>query len=968
MNESTNTQKQVNIDRSSPKEFIPEKHVFFIEQERDSRYYLGSGAVGMVYKAWAEPHNTLQAPPFVAKILNVNNKIDIETFNIEYDIISAIHHNVEGRAAVPPIAKGHIISDQRRALIMPYYDNQHKLSGRYEVLCHAKDHQEVEHLTLRTMRDFAQIMIALRTHGKTCVDRKSSDYYWINKDLIVIDWNVVDDLIPDLMVTEIRLLATIWYELLTATTIPKHLSNVRDDVWQRRDASTIEGGIISIGLRTLMLATYQAAADDFVWDNQPSYRMISQALKKWEAIFEAPHVDIGDIKEFINLLPQKIQYESLAAVIAADLRWRKQPNVTLLADRTAAIAEMNTIKARVEGDDTIIESIQAKDLDGAQNIATQQYNNALQYGNYILAIHKARWQSILATMKTALRARNVRDLIHDTLTHVGTLLSRSPEKDDEQSLNDISQQLENLRNTIERSGDERLQTSLKDIMSLEKETRLRLDGITYRNDSLEGQIEHISDLQTLAQEISYLNQQGKSSFFNIIIPYNQLINGLKNALSKDTAENFEHLQTLQTMYKVLRVTKHLDDPQLQHDLQPYMRYVDYMAKYQQIDLHNLPEVMREGDAIFDDNAAFRETLLEKQVIQTQAKHVEAGLDVLKNILENVSYQDFVKNGYIYRTLSRHYETDLNDNDNARWKEVSHTWHEVGRFYRDWYEIAHQKSINRENIEQLLTHMIDKNLNIDIGDLMAFDDSEERTWTGEQWREYIDKLLRDNDMLSQELQRRLEEQNEKYKQTNNDISTLQSNLRSATTHMQQAKQQYEQFLNMIANDLNTAKTELANTNNDQITTEIDKFKRTPRFDLEDRIVKIEKDLRVIQTDTTSDDQNDQNLHQKLQQLQDDFDTYRLNLLENYLNNIGSDPKFNTPDAYQQALDTLIERMQDCPNEKYDKNLHERWQQTIESLQKNVKAYIDNLPRPKRYQQLKKSFDEQVISAINQAEQK
>lgn len=557
------------------------RSIAFAPNEDDQ---LAQGTIGTVYQL-LDPDDP-DGPLHVVKVFSANDPDLREEFEGEYAVISDIRARLIDPVAVPPMARATLGDDGQPALVMPYYDEMLLLSRHARQLIHQGDWLAIETLVLNTMIAFTEAMIALRDTNRTCVDRKAKDFYWDGEHLTVLDWNLVGGITPAACATELQLLASVWYEVLTGTYATLRLDPMDDSMWQHRRVESVEGGVISVGLRIVMEAAQQLPIEQRFanLNGLPDYALVLPHLQRWLELVSngLETLSRGAVADFVAGLPEPMQNTELALLIYTDLAWRLG-NDGLAATRASMMGLTPDVEVTVTGDQALIEAIRGYDITQAQAMAREQLYNATDQQRYREAAHKTRWVLLLNVMAATRRAGTVGDSVRRSLVEVATTLLHDPADDRADKLNTAEKVLGKVKEDIDRLRDEaRYSAALETLDRVMEEVLLRRDALYLRRqERVETQISNIDALLQHAERVGYLasaEEPPTETLLHAIVPHFDVL-GHFNALLNDGTITLQDdtLQNLLTLSPDL--ARFDDDLAFEWRIKDYREYARYRLRF-----------------------------------------------------------------------------------------------------------------------------------------------------------------------------------------------------------------------------------------------------------------------------------------------------------------------------------------------------------------------------------------------------
>lgn len=480
---------------------------------------LGEGAVAQVYRGTS--HDGL---PIVIKM--ATNDTPEEDIVQEYDILKKLRAYVssdieQGDARLFPEATLGKYNGSR-VLVMPLY--QIRLIDMIHDFLAQKDVLAAETLAVSAAIQFTCAMEAL--HGalhQTCTDRKTSDFFLLDGkgQLVIIDWNVLREPTAAFYASEIRKFGDLWHEIFMNTASSPPLQPFDDSRWKSLLFSG-EGGVISIGLRTILAEAvrpeeWQRFGQDMP-GNAASQKALRETLLRWQALLESPAATSpASLPSALQLSPSE------ADAVLADLEWRKNPRSSTWQARVDALQK---IEAERDFSQTINQALNRGDWDATAVIVKDTLSRT---EDGIDRVHLRRWSELLSLptlYKNAVGTnfqRAVDQELKRKLAEIGNLLHSDPEQDDSRLLQSTREALEDVKRLI--GFDESVGQAIEPLF---REVEVRRMGLQYRRSGhdyapkyrLTENRELLKAVDSQVQHIPYLhdqNLQGVSAFAQRIL-------------------------------------------------------------------------------------------------------------------------------------------------------------------------------------------------------------------------------------------------------------------------------------------------------------------------------------------------------------------------------------------------------------------------------------------------------------------
>lgn len=258
--------------------------------DKNADTYIGRGALGEVYLT--EDRNS------VVKVAT-NNAAFRERLQQEYDFNERLYQQQLQltQAQGIPIAYTPLVDkDQNdvecQALVMPYYQITFLKAFQQVLNDNPQNTLAAERLALQGALQYLTILEALEILDYTCLDRKINDLFWWTDpqtgtpQLVVIDWNILQDNRPENQQAQLIRFAQLWFEITTGNNPRPPFLPFDDRSWLSGYASanpfTKTIGAISVGFRLLLrdtLEVQQAQVGEF-------YQEIRHRFKKWLEIIQ----------------------------------------------------------------------------------------------------------------------------------------------------------------------------------------------------------------------------------------------------------------------------------------------------------------------------------------------------------------------------------------------------------------------------------------------------------------------------------------------------------------------------------------------------------------------------------------------------------------------------------------------------------------------------------------------------------
>jgi len=168
---------------------------------------LGRGETARVFSAYMEGQGPSQANFAIKLARDQRHNVYIER---EYNTLVKLRGAISS-PALPNVEIGES-TDGRKALIMTPLLRQSLL----DVFGKLDEPISRERLAIRAAKQYVDLLQAMVNSSVSCQDRKLADLWWTGEpesgQLIVTDWNVVDDIVNQ--VADIRRFGLLWFELV----------------------------------------------------------------------------------------------------------------------------------------------------------------------------------------------------------------------------------------------------------------------------------------------------------------------------------------------------------------------------------------------------------------------------------------------------------------------------------------------------------------------------------------------------------------------------------------------------------------------------------------------------------------------------------------------------------------------------------------------------------------------------------
>lgn len=366
------------------------------------------------------------------------------------DLWDALRDSSNEHVPLPEIAWG--VRERTRdeaVLVMPRY--RATLAERIESLMNDGKMVEAEQEAVSAALDYTRVMIALRSLGHTCTDRKVKDFFLDqNGRLVIIDWNVLNPLTPDFIAAEQQVFGQLWHQLFLQRFGTPPFNPFDDNRWLLRGHDGPHNAMPSIGLRTILASSVHPALAQRFADSEekPSHVALYEVLSEWAGLLEDSAPDLNRLDE---QLPRRLLPAEQNA-IRFDLQWRKSGFRDYQAEREKALLDCG-----ITGYDfvdqhsrQIVEHLE-RDIETALNyLDTLRRDPRLNMPETI-----GRWQTVLKGLVAARdelpkqlgssssAQRSMRELQLQLLPLM-QILDRLPGEDSEVQLDKAHQHLDNI--------------------------------------------------------------------------------------------------------------------------------------------------------------------------------------------------------------------------------------------------------------------------------------------------------------------------------------------------------------------------------------------------------------------------------------------------------------------------------------------------------------------------------------------
>ncbi len=533
-------------------------------------HYLGSGAIGAVYRAYPAGEETSDGdnPPFVVKVKDRDSQATDDDFKLEYDVLKGIYEQAtsdRARAGIPAVASGLVERTGAPALLMPYYDDDERVETRLtEIFASEAVNQAIikdaETLALEVARTYSQIMMALRASEYTVTDRKTKDFYWRDGQVVVLDWNVIGEMSPEYYEAEVGQLASLWHALLLNRAASARLVVHDDDRWQRIGVDQIDGGTVSVGFRLILAAARNTPVEQlFIYEGQPSYVAVDACLAAWSTLVDTPYpateapADITPDEtawaRFVETLPLDAIDDTLRDLAYYDLQWRKAQLADLEAhvdywwqQRQDCVQQLRArvtddIQTRIDGDDALLALLDNADVRGAETEAEKQADAYRAAGEVAYAEHKQRWVRVLTVMTTLLRAQQrIQQQARPLLRGIGLQMAQAPRLDQDNMIANVREKITTCRAIITELDDERYQSALDTLTMFDRELDLRERASQYRRtQAISDKLDILRKADAWVDEIDYLSHHADAgqTLYDQVLPFNHVLVQIDHFLHAD---------------------------------------------------------------------------------------------------------------------------------------------------------------------------------------------------------------------------------------------------------------------------------------------------------------------------------------------------------------------------------------------------------------------------------------------------
>lgn len=327
--------------------------------------FLGEGVYGSVYTC-RDQNN-----PNAFWVMKIAKDIAYGTrFTEEYETLEDLAQSVQpdGHPVTPtPIFLGSV-DGGLLTIIMPFFAPQSTFSAHMRDLWRSNNNFEAEKVLIKAVRDYIAILNHLSKKNVICVDRKLDDFRWVNNQLIVLDWNVLDPRTDDNAKAQLITIGRILYAMMTERNAMTFVPDPFNDTqWTLLSNPNDTQGNGTLALRLLVKEAIEASGDWNTWQTQ------LEALAG------------GNLPSFpvLNSVERTL--------LEADLAWRKAPHdSSSLETRKEAFRQWVRYPKALFKQGTSIPDLVKTYVDGRADLDLSAFDEESAEG----WLAKERWQAL----------------------------------------------------------------------------------------------------------------------------------------------------------------------------------------------------------------------------------------------------------------------------------------------------------------------------------------------------------------------------------------------------------------------------------------------------------------------------------------------------------------------------------------------------------------------------------------------
>ncbi|MEW5987490.1 MAG: hypothetical protein AB1791_12725 [Chloroflexota bacterium] len=350
--------------------------------------FLKAGLIGAVYPAVSmDSERTRVAVKLPAPGLNSEG---LARFRQEDEVMEKLADKLGQPLLIPWVQKGENKTSGGEALILQYVGEETLLAGQ---LPSPEQPLAREVMALRAAADYARLLEALHSLNYTCQDRKLTDLRWLDDQLVVLDWNVVEDNRGAAgRADDLYLFAVLWYQLLAGRYPLANLNPLDDALW--RD------GRVSYGTRRLLVKALTPA----LTDRYPTAEALRAALtERLQTVTKPPAALLSEARPLFTALQHaRAAYDRAIRYGGANLRDLPFPDL----EQEWRALDLFDLAYR-QGDQSVLderdESLRFVGSQG-ERLALQM-EQAFRLTRYDLGAQAAEWAEAIANQSNDLALR-----------------------------------------------------------------------------------------------------------------------------------------------------------------------------------------------------------------------------------------------------------------------------------------------------------------------------------------------------------------------------------------------------------------------------------------------------------------------------------------------------------------------------------------------------------------------------------
>jgi|GEM_PF-3912206 len=471
--------------------------------------FIDKGVVASVYKGVIQD----QGQQIEAALKIPHEEWGNKELDDEFNLLRKIEVKTKGGMFTPKVARGSLPGSSLKVLVMPFYKEQLMTVVRNHLSRGEFIQAEVQ--ATNALWEFTAVVDAVHALEQTCLDRKIKDYYLHDARLVVIDWNVLNDLSAENVTNELAIFGRLWHEMFLQTQGQPPFNELDDARWQIVGQPVRDGGMVSLGLRYILAAMVNPFGQGFRSDGREEKADTAQTI----ADDEFPQV--GQLRRvleiwrgFLEVSPDMLPatgsaglFEGIIGVttpeaeaIVDDLRWRKLGGVSsgsAWEKRQAAIDVV--MYSADESRQEIYDVIAGGNRRAAHDIVSRLMQKAKQDHDYIAQGHLSRWQLLTELSRFSAQMRKQESKLPDLFRALDSSYSQPLSPEVETGI----QAIKNDLNSADRRGRHEI-AALETVLSEIKLRNLAYDYTQNPSRDIQAKQDDLSQMAAFTEQVAYV--------------------------------------------------------------------------------------------------------------------------------------------------------------------------------------------------------------------------------------------------------------------------------------------------------------------------------------------------------------------------------------------------------------------------------------------------------------------------------